>query len=188
MGNRFIGDKKQSVGKTYLTASHKVYVLCRHRIYYFRFFKRTVMNEKPLPRGKDKKHKKKKSNTGWAVLAFFISFVLTMLLSAATSDTVLDLVPIFASAVILIAIIALGIVFDIIGLAVDDKTCRRLSLSWGVKPMMCEMYPSVEVLFYTAKRVAKEALGLKAGDKIIITGGHTDGKSGNTDLIKIETI
>lgn len=76
------------------------------------------MNEKPLPRGKDKKHKKKKSNTGWAVLAFFISFVLTMLLSAATSDTVLDLVPIFASAVILIAIIALGIVFDIIGLAV----------------------------------------------------------------------
>ena len=77
---------------------------------------------------------------------------------------------------------------DIIGLAVDDKTCRRLSLSWGVKPVMCEMYPSVEVLFYTAKRVAKEALGLKSGDKIIITGGHTDGKSGNTDLIKIETI
>jgi pyruvate kinase len=50
------------------------------------------------------------------------------------------------------------------------------------------MYPSVEVLFYTAKRIAKEALGLKAGDKIIITGGHTDGTSGNTDLIKIETI
>lgn len=77
---------------------------------------------------------------------------------------------------------------DIIGLAVDEQTLRRLSLSWGVKPMMCEMYPSVEVLFYTAKRIAKEALGLKTGDKIIITGGHTDGKSGNTDLIKIETI
>ena len=29
---------------------------------------------------------------------------------------------------------------------------------------------------------------LDIGDKIIITGGHTDGKSGNTDLIKIETI
>ena len=77
---------------------------------------------------------------------------------------------------------------DIIGLAVDEKTLRRLSLSWGVKPMLCEMYPSVEVLFYTAKRIAKESLGLKPGDKIIITGGHTDGKSGNTDLIKIETI
>ena len=77
---------------------------------------------------------------------------------------------------------------DIIGLAVDEKTVRRLSLSWGVKPTICEMYPSVEVLFYTAKKIAKEQLGLSSGDKIIITGGHTDGRSGNTDLIKIETI
>lgn len=77
---------------------------------------------------------------------------------------------------------------DIIGLTVNPKTLHKLSLSWGVKPMLCEMYPSVEVLFYTAKRIAKESLGLKPGDKIIITGGHTDGTSGNTDLIKIETI
>jgi pyruvate kinase len=77
---------------------------------------------------------------------------------------------------------------DIIGLTVNEKTLHKLSLAWGVKPMLCEMYPSVEVLFYTAKRMAKEALGLKPGDKIIITGGHTDGTSGNTDLIKIETI
>lgn len=77
---------------------------------------------------------------------------------------------------------------DIIGLTVNEKTLNQLSMSWGVKPILCEMYPSVEVLFYTAKRMAKEALGLKSGDKIIITGGHTDGTSGNTDLIKIETI
>lgn len=77
---------------------------------------------------------------------------------------------------------------DIIGLTVNEKTFHQLALSWGVKPLLCEMYPSVEVLFYTAKRMAKEALGLSAGDKIIITGGHTDGTSGNTDLIKIETI
>ncbi len=77
---------------------------------------------------------------------------------------------------------------DIIGLTVNPKTLNKLALSWGVKPVLCEMYPSVEVLFYTAKRLAKETLGLKTGDKIIITGGHTDGTSGNTDLIKIETI
>ncbi len=77
---------------------------------------------------------------------------------------------------------------DILGLTVDEKTMNRLSLSWGVKPMLAERYPSVEVLFYNAKRAAKEAFGLKPGDKIIITGGTTDGKSGNTDLIKIETI
>ena len=31
---------------------------------------------------------------------------------------------------------------DIIGLTVDEKTLRQLSLSWGVKPMICEMYPT----------------------------------------------
>ncbi|MBQ3230304.1 MAG: pyruvate kinase, partial [Clostridia bacterium] len=77
---------------------------------------------------------------------------------------------------------------DIIGLTVDEQTLRRFSLSWGVKPVLCERYPSVEVLFYTAKRIAKAELGLQAGDKIIITGGATNGVSGNTDLIKIETI
>ena len=41
-----------------------------------------------------------------------------MLLSAATSDQVLDLIPIFASALILVAIISMGILFDIVGLAV----------------------------------------------------------------------
>ncbi len=78
------------------------------------------MDAKPSPQPRDKKIKKnkKKSNTKWVVTAFLLSFFITMLLSAATSDQVLDLIPIFASALMLIAIILLGIVFDIIGLAV----------------------------------------------------------------------
>lgn len=77
------------------------------------------MDDKPSPRSRGKKTKnKKKSNTKWVVTAFLLSFFITMLLSAATSDQVLDLIPIFASALILIAIIALGILFDIVGLAV----------------------------------------------------------------------
>lgn len=79
------------------------------------------MDTKPSPQTrenkKDKKNKKK-SNTKWVVTAFLLSFVITLVLSAATSDQVLDLIPIFASALILISIILLGIVFDIIGLAV----------------------------------------------------------------------
>ena len=53
---------------------------------------------------------------------------------------------------------------------------------------MCEVYPSVEVLFYTAKRVAREAFHLTPGDRIVITGGATNGCSGNTDLIKVDTV
>lgn len=77
---------------------------------------------------------------------------------------------------------------DIIGLSVKEKTWRQLSLSWGVTPLLCEEYPSPEVLFYTAKRIAKEAFDLKNGDTIIITGGTTTGETGNTNTIRIETV
>lgn len=74
----------------------------------------------------------------------------------------------------------------IIGLTTDERTWRRLSLSWGVIPAMCEKFPSTDVLFYTAKKIAKSMLSLKSGDRIIITGGDTTGKSGNTNLLKVE--
>lgn len=77
---------------------------------------------------------------------------------------------------------------DIIGLTTNQKTWRQLSLSWGVVPMLCEPLPSTEVLFYTATRITERTLGLEKGDRIVITGGITNGLSGNTNLIKVETI
>ena len=77
---------------------------------------------------------------------------------------------------------------DIVGLCIDEKSWRRLALSWGVTPVMCEMYPSTEVLFYSAMQITKKAMNLKKGDRIVITGGITNGQSGNTNLIKVETI
>ena len=77
---------------------------------------------------------------------------------------------------------------DIVGLTIDEKTWRKLALSWGVTPVMCEKYPSTEVLFYSAVQITKKALNLKKGERIVITGGITNGQSGNTNLIKIEEI
>lgn len=77
---------------------------------------------------------------------------------------------------------------DIIGLTTNEKASRKLALSWGVTPVVAEAYPSIDVLFYIAKRKAAELFKLNPGDKIIITGGATNGSSGNTDLIKIETV
>lgn len=76
----------------------------------------------------------------------------------------------------------------ILGLTADERTWRKLSLSWGVTPAMCEKFTSTDVLFYTAKKIAEKEFGLKSGDKIVITGGDTNGESGNTNLIKIESI
>ena len=77
---------------------------------------------------------------------------------------------------------------NILGLSINEKTLRKLALSWGVVPALCEVYQSPEVLFYNAKLIAKEKLNLKKGDKIIITGGSNVGFSGQTNTIRVETI
>ncbi len=77
---------------------------------------------------------------------------------------------------------------DIIGFTADEKTRRQLALSWGVIPMRSEIYKSTDVLFYSAVNAAKKQLKLQSGDKVLITGGNTNGVSGNTDMIKIETV
>ena len=77
---------------------------------------------------------------------------------------------------------------DIIALTADERTWRKLALSWGVIPAMCEMFTSSDVLFYTAKKTAQKLLSLEHGERIVITGGVTTGESGNTNLIKIDTV
>ena len=77
---------------------------------------------------------------------------------------------------------------DIIGLTTNRKAWYKLSLSWGVIPVMSGTFTSTDVLFYHATETAKKIFDLKAGDHIIITGGHVSGVSGNTSLIKVETI
>ena len=77
---------------------------------------------------------------------------------------------------------------DIIGFTADEKTRRQLALSWGIIPMKSEIYKSTDVLFYSAVNAAKKQLDLQPGDKVLITGGNTNGVSGNTDMIKIETV
>lgn len=77
---------------------------------------------------------------------------------------------------------------DIVGLTTNEKTWRSLALSWGVTPMMCEVVPSTDVLFYMARKIAMEAVNLEKGDKIVITGAGVTGQSGNTNLIKVDLI
>ncbi len=77
---------------------------------------------------------------------------------------------------------------DIIGMTTDEKSYRKLALSWGVLPMRSEEYFSVDVLFHFAKRAAMESGLVKKGDVIVITGGTPNGKSGNSSLINLESI
>jgi pyruvate kinase len=77
---------------------------------------------------------------------------------------------------------------DIIGMTTDRKIWRRLSMSWGVTPVMSDQFPSMDVMFYYAKKAATKVLDLKTGDNLLLTGGPMNGSSGNTNTIKIETV
>ena len=77
---------------------------------------------------------------------------------------------------------------DIIGMTTERKIWRRLSMSWGVTPVMADQFPSMEVMFYYAKKEATQVLGLQPGDNMVVTGGPVNGQRGNTTTIKIETV
>ena len=77
---------------------------------------------------------------------------------------------------------------NILGITTDIHAYRQLALSWGVLPAMAEEYTSIDILFYFAKKTAIQSGLVKKGDIIVITGGTPNGKSGNSNLINVETI
>ena len=77
---------------------------------------------------------------------------------------------------------------DIIGMTTEERAYRKLALSWGVIPVMSEEFYSVDVLFHYAKRAAIDTGLVSKGDTIVLTGGTPNGKSGNSNLINVETV
>ena len=77
---------------------------------------------------------------------------------------------------------------DIIGMTTDPKVWRKLALSWGVTPSLSEAFTSMDVMFHYARNSAKQILNLSCGDNVVLTGGPINGRSGNTNTIKVEQI
>ena len=76
----------------------------------------------------------------------------------------------------------------ILGLATGKRAWYKLALSWGVVPLVTEQFPNMEVLYYYALKASRDALNLNPGDTVVVTGGNTNGESGNTNEIRIETV
>ncbi len=77
---------------------------------------------------------------------------------------------------------------DIVGMTVDEKAWRKLNLSWGVTPVLASEFSSMDVMFYYGLENAKKYMHLQSGDCVVITGGPINGKTGNTNTIKVETV
>lgn len=77
---------------------------------------------------------------------------------------------------------------DIIGLTTSNRGFRKLNLSWGVTPVLCEKVDSMEDMFRNAMEEAVKVFGLSEGDNVVLTGGLLNGKTGNTNMIKVERV
>lgn len=77
---------------------------------------------------------------------------------------------------------------DIIGMTTSERGWRKLNMSWGVTPVLCEKYDSMEEMFENDLKHAKEVFHLSKGDNVVLTGGVMDGNTRNTNMIKVESI
>jgi pyruvate kinase len=76
----------------------------------------------------------------------------------------------------------------ILALTPSPTISGRLLLHWGVYPFQIEEAKSVDELFATATRIARETGLAKPGDLIVITGGVPIGVAGSTNMLKVERL
>jgi pyruvate kinase len=77
---------------------------------------------------------------------------------------------------------------DIVGATINQKVWRQLSLSWGVKPVLCQLKDNTDELFDHAVDVTVKAGAAKKGDTVVITAGIPLGMSGTTNMLKVHKI
>ena len=73
-------------------------------------------------------------------------------------------------------------------LAPEDAVLQRLALMWGVQPRRCPPPSDIEQMLTEVERAAVEALGLKPGDQIVLTGGFPLGQGEPTNFLKLHQI
>ncbi|AIQ57507.1 pyruvate kinase [Paenibacillus borealis] len=77
---------------------------------------------------------------------------------------------------------------QIIAVTTQERTMRQLALVWGVTPVFGKEATSTDELLETALQGGKASGLVKAGDLVVITAGIPLGRSGSTNLVKVDTI
>ena len=76
----------------------------------------------------------------------------------------------------------------IVAMTSNDRVYHRLATSWGVIPVITQVFDNTDEMFINAEETVKN-MGLAAdGDNIVITAGVPLGKNVGTNLIKVTRI
>lgn len=70
----------------------------------------------------------------------------------------------------------------------EIKTFHQLSMSWGVFPVLARYQRNSDDLFLHAIDCAKQLDMVQDGDRVVITAGVPLDISGNTNILKVQTV
>jgi pyruvate kinase len=76
----------------------------------------------------------------------------------------------------------------VLAVTTSEHVLRRLSLVWGLLPVMTTEYHSTEDIFATGSESAQRAGVAAKGDLIVVTAGVPFAVAGNTNMLKIHQI
>ncbi len=76
----------------------------------------------------------------------------------------------------------------IIALSPNEKTVRRLALSWGCCPRLVTLPHNTDDMIEKANHSARDAGVVSVGDLIVITVGHPLWVSGTTNMLRVKRV
>ncbi|MCX7545048.1 pyruvate kinase [Marinicella gelatinilytica] len=79
-------------------------------------------------------------------------------------------------------------VTPVIAVSPHLKSCRQLTLSWGIYPVLNDQAKSADSMVKVANTVINESNMAQLGNTYVITAGVPFGQSGTTNLIRVETL
>ena len=76
----------------------------------------------------------------------------------------------------------------IIAVTPNPETQRRLSLIWGVYPLLVSEFAHTDQMIETAVQAALDEGMIEKGDTVVITAGVPLGGSGRTNMLKVHVV
>ncbi|GAA4854769.1 pyruvate kinase [Paenibacillus vulneris] len=76
----------------------------------------------------------------------------------------------------------------IIAVTANDWVQRRLTLCWGVTPVLGPKVESTDAMFESALQAGLQTGLIESGDLVVVSAGVPVGQSGSTNLIKIQHV
>ena len=76
----------------------------------------------------------------------------------------------------------------IIAVVSNQKLYHQLSINWGITPIMGCRFNSIEELYRESIKLSRQTGLISEGDTVVLVAGLPVGRSGGTNMIKVETV